>query len=428
MTACREASDKSPTLELTTPVQFLKGCGAARAELLARLGVAHRARPALLLPARLPGPDRPARRSTSWKKARWSACWARSRRSTWPVAGRAARSWACWCGKAPATCGPCGSISRFCARNSAAARRCSVSGKAKRRATRWEMVHPHVQGGRRRARRSPAGQLLPVYPLTEGLHAAARAAARPHGARRLRGSAGRSFSAGVPRRPRPVAAPRGARRRSTFPTSRENLEQARRRFIYQELFMLQLALALKRQAAARLAAGAAAGADGQDRRPHSPAVSLRADRRARTRRSPRSPPTWASRSPMNRLLQGDVGSGKTIVAVYAMLLAVAHGAGRADGPHRSPGPAARRHARAAAGRQPHAAGPADRRPDGQGPAGTAGRDRRRRDPDRHRHAGHRAGRRAVRQAGTGRDRRAAQVRRAPAGRAQATRRSIRTTW
>ncbi len=36
----------------------------------------------------------------------------------------------------------------------------------------------------------------------------------------------------------------------------------------------------------------------------------------------------AREQPTNRLLQGDVGSGKTVVAVYAMLLAVAHGGRR----------------------------------------------------------------------------------------------------
>ena len=171
----------------------------------------------------------------------------------------------------------------------------------------------------------PAGRILPVYPLTEGLQ-------QWQIRRIVRGVLetyaellDEVFPAEYLEAPRPLAARSRRCREIHFPSDQESLDQARRRFVYQELFVLQLALALKRRQQQRPAAGPAAGGHGQDRRPHPPAVSLRADRRPASRRSPRSPPTWPGRVPMNRLLQGDVGSGKTVVAVYAMLLAVAHG-------------------------------------------------------------------------------------------------------
>jgi ATP-dependent DNA helicase RecG len=102
------------------------------------------------------------------------------------------------------------------------------------------------------------------------------------------------------------------------------LEQAQRRFIYQELLVLQLALAIRRW---RL--------EHQRQAPPLP-TSAKIDSRI-TRLFPfeltpaqRQAIDEISRDmgkpfPMNRLLQGEVGSGKTVVAMHAMLLAVAHG-------------------------------------------------------------------------------------------------------
>ena len=205
---------------------------------------------------------------------------------------------------------------------------------------------------RRRRGRRPAGGILPVYPLTEGLQQwqvrrIVRAA--------LDGYAellDEVFPDGVLGGPRPLAAGPGAagdplpRRVATV------LDQARRRFVYQELFILQLALAVKRQ-------------QQHDQR-QAPPLEATAKIDARIRRLfpfeltagqeqaiAEIAADMARPVPMNRLLQGDVGSGKTVVAVYAMLLAVAHGYQAVlMAPTEDPRPAACPDARTAAGRQP----------------------------------------------------------------------------
>ena len=109
-----------------------------------------------------------------------------------------------------------------------------------------------------------------------------------------------------------------------FPSSMAEMEHARRRFVYQELFILQLALAIRRQ---QHQTGLKA-----------PVMERTARIDDRIRRIlPYQPTTGQEKVikeisddlgrpvPMNRLLQGDVGSGKTLVAVYAILQTIACG-------------------------------------------------------------------------------------------------------
>ena len=107
------------------------------------------------------------------------------------------------------------------------------------------------------------------------------------------------------------------------PPDEEKLSQAKRRLKYDELFLMQLGLALRRYKVQHF----------------SKAVPCKFSDKIDSRIRRRFPflltedqntciseivADMGKSQPMNRLLQGDVGSGKTVVALYAALLAVAN--------------------------------------------------------------------------------------------------------
>ena len=117
---------------------------------------------------------------------------------------------------------------------------------------------------------------------------------------------------------------RAAVERIHAPLRNGDAETARRRLAYDELLLMQLAVALKRAHRRRTA------------RATPIEVTPEVDRRIRRRLSftftgaqdrviEEITADLACSYPMNRLLQGDVGAGKTAIAVYASLAAVARG-------------------------------------------------------------------------------------------------------
>lgn len=107
------------------------------------------------------------------------------------------------------------------------------------------------------------------------------------------------------------------------PDKPDQVIQARRRLAYDELFTMQLAIALQRRWTATRAQA--------PRLPVTPEIDRRIRRRfpfpltaAQDKVIAEISADLARDKPMTRLLQGDVGSGKTVVALYAALTAIAN--------------------------------------------------------------------------------------------------------
>ncbi|HEX8339963.1 MAG TPA: ATP-dependent DNA helicase RecG [Tepidisphaeraceae bacterium] len=107
------------------------------------------------------------------------------------------------------------------------------------------------------------------------------------------------------------------------PASQREAAAARRRLVYDELMLLQLGLTLSRRLRdGRISAPVLRIDKTLDERIRSRFPFVLTD--AQLHAAYEIAKDLQQRQPMNRLLQGDVGSGKTVVALFAMLMAVAN--------------------------------------------------------------------------------------------------------
>jgi ATP-dependent DNA helicase RecG len=166
-------------------------------------------------------------------------------------------------------------------------------------------------------------RIVPVYPLTEGLASKTLRAAVYNCVERYVGYV-------------PDLLPRDLRERMGlvdvttalfqihFPEAPELLEAARRRLVFDELFLLQTALALRKRSLADDFPGIAFATKAEHMEELARALPF-ALTAAQERVIGEITGDMARARPMNRLLQGDVGSGKTVVAAAAILTAARNG-------------------------------------------------------------------------------------------------------
>ena len=196
------------------------------------------------------------------------------------------------------------------------------SGKPKWSNGRWEFSNPEIQYLDTDDRDAPS-EVLPRYHLTEGL--------RMFEMRRIERSAVKRFAELIPEHlPDELLArhklPRrcDAIRQLHIPKTMAEYQAAKRRLIFEDLLEFQVGLALRRRA--------------WKRGPPAPPLPVTAKIDARARRLFPFQFTagqnqavaeicrdLASDQAMHRLLQADVGAGKTAIAIYALLVAVANG-------------------------------------------------------------------------------------------------------
>jgi ATP-dependent DNA helicase RecG len=198
----------------------------------------------------------------------------------------------------------------------------ALSGIAQLYRGRFQLASPQVEILRADGDLVHTGRITPIHPAAEGVSS-----------KTIRELLWRAFEQ-LPRQPDPMPEDlRGAEalmgwdeavRAIHFPDDDGDLARARERLKFDELFTLELGVAFRRQRLSAERTGVAHRAGGplvarlDETLPFRPTG-------AQERAIEEVDRAMAASHPMNLLLQGDVGSGKTLVALHACLVAIGSG-------------------------------------------------------------------------------------------------------
>ena len=166
------------------------------------------------------------------------------------------------------------------------------------------------------------GRIVPIYPATERL-SATYIRRLVHNAFERLGSVPDPLPADV-RVDRNLMSKDVATRLVHFPEDLEQIADARRRLVFDELFTLQVGLALRKRHITDDIRGIAHDPRGELSKAFIDSLPFKPTN-AQTRAMDEIAKDMAQPRPMHRLLQGEVGSGKTMVAVHAAMIAIQSG-------------------------------------------------------------------------------------------------------
>jgi ATP-dependent DNA helicase RecG len=207
-----------------------------------------------------------------------------------------------------------------------------VSGRLKRFGRRWTLDNPEFQVVEGDAEVLHAGRIVPVYRLTAGLTAARLRVAM----REALDRAGHAYPEYLPdalRREEDLVGIADALESAHYPESFERRDTALRRLAFDELLALQLGMVARRRARGADRAPTIVIEDATDDAIRSALVDALSTKVGRpveltpdqTAAIDAVRADLGGPAPMLRLLQGDVGSGKTAVAAYALAAAAKAG-------------------------------------------------------------------------------------------------------